>query len=145
MLLHLLSTSLTSKWRKWKMQVFDTNLSSSIVLNYFCEIWWNVFFWEKIVFRRFFSIGTILSWKFNRNVNKMFCLGLGNNVKNINIDDRKWLTWTTFLTPRNINIEKVRQHCSSFFFFGGGAWPDLDVIISGILKLKKNRKKVEFK
>ena len=47
-------------------------------------------------------------------------LGWGTNNENINIDDRKWLTSTTFSSPRNINIEKVRRRYSSFFFFGPG-------------------------
>jgi hypothetical protein len=44
--------------------------------------------------------------------------GWGTNNENINIDDRKWLTLTTFSSPRNINIEKVRRRYSSFFFLG---------------------------
>ena len=46
--------------------------------------------------------------------------GWGTNNENINIDDRKWLTSTTFLSPRNINIEKVRRRYSSFFWGGPG-------------------------
>ena len=47
--------------------------------------------------------------------------GWGTNNENINIDDRKWLTSTTFSSPRNINIEKVRRPYSSFL--GGGPGP----------------------
>ncbi len=61
-------------------------------------------------------------------------LGWGTNNENINIDDRKWLTSTTFSSPRNINIEKVRRRYSSFFFW---AQPVVDVILCPIRKWKK--------
>ncbi len=63
-----------------------------------------------------------------------FKMGWGTNNKNINIDDCKWLTSTTFSSPRNINIEKVCRRYSSFFFW---ARPIVDVILCPIRKWKK--------
>ncbi len=49
--------------------------------------------------------------------------GWGSNIKTINIDNRKWLTSTSFWSQRNIKIEKVHGHSSSFFWgWGGGGF-----------------------
>jgi hypothetical protein len=69
--------------------------------------------------------------------------GWGSNIETINIDNRKWLTSTSFWSQRNINIEKVLGRSSRFFFFfflgggPGGAWPNGYVIFCRIWKWKK--------
>jgi hypothetical protein len=73
---------------------------------------------------------------FCHNILRRLIMGWGNNIENINIDDRKWLTSTTFSTPRNINIEKIRRRSSSFFFL---AWAHIDVNHHRNQNWKKNR------